>query len=250
MFVKHTIDWNDDKISRLWDYYSITPPYSDIYFSKVFGKQLLNKTGLPLHEPISVLDFGCGPGFIWDHLIATDIKWFYSGVDFSKDAVAILSKKAVGHKQFKGVHHVTRLPLDFPPKHFDAILLFEVIEHLNDDYLDETIREVSRLLKHGGIVVVSTPNEENLADATKFCPDCGAIFHEWQHVRSWSVVSLKTCMSKYGFRVVKAQTLDFAMTDILHRIFAFSKKLLGIKNRKPHLIVSFQKLSLGNELTK
>jgi len=243
MFAKHTIDWDDDKVSRLWDYYSITPPYSDIYFSKVFGRNLLKKSGIPLHEPISVLDFGCGPGFIWDHLSATGINWFYSGVDFSSDAVNILSQKAVGHKQFKGAHHVTRLPLDLPSSHFDAILLFEVVEHLNDTYLDETFREVSRVLKDGGMVIVSTPNEENLADATKFCPDCGAIFHEWQHVRSWSVTSLKTCMAKYGFRVVKAQKLDFSTQGILHQLFVLSKKLLGIKIRQPHLIVSFQKLS-------
>jgi SAM-dependent methyltransferase len=246
MFAKHIIDWDDDKVSRLWDYYSITPPYADIFFSKVFGKQLLNKTGLPLHESISVLDFGCGPGFVWDHLIASDIKWIYSGVDFSKDAVAILSKKAVGHKQFMGAHHVTRLPLNLPPNHFDAILLFEVIEHLNDNYFDETILEVSRLLKQGGMVIISTPNEENLADATKFCPDCGAIFHEWQHVRNWSVASLKSCMAKYGFRLVKAQKLDFSATGILRQLFTLSKKLLGIKNRQPHLIASFQKLSTLN----
>jgi 2-polyprenyl-3-methyl-5-hydroxy-6-metoxy-1,4-benzoquinol methylase len=242
MVPKHRIDWNDDTVSRLWDYYSKTPPYSAIYFSKLFGRQLIKKSGLPFNTPLSVLDFGCGPGFIWDHLCAARTLWQYTGLDFSSDAIAILSEKANGHSHFEGAHHITKLPSELQSEQFDAVLLFEVVEHLNDVYLDETLREVFRLLKNGGIVVVSTPNEENLSEANKFCPECGAIYHEWQHVRSWSVASLTSCFAKYGFDLVKAQTLDFTVTGLLRRLYAFYQSLTGSNNKKPHMVATFRKL--------
>lgn len=60
VFKEHEIEWGDRKVSRLWNYYSRTPPYSEIYFSKLFGHHILRQSGLPLRESLVVLDFGCG----------------------------------------------------------------------------------------------------------------------------------------------------------------------------------------------
>jgi 2-polyprenyl-3-methyl-5-hydroxy-6-metoxy-1,4-benzoquinol methylase len=240
VYQNHEIEWDDEKVSRLWDYYSKTKPYSNMYFSKVFGSQLLNMSGLPFHESLSVLDFGCGPGFIWEHITNKAIKWLYTGVDFSPVAVNELSKKAGDNEQFCGGRHVLELPLNLPDSSFDAILLFEVVEHLNNTQLDETLREVSRLVKSGGKVVVSTPNEEDLTESTKFCPECGATFHEWQHVRTWNVSSLETCFTKYGFNMCTARTLDFG-AQARNRLINFLRKILRVKFREPHMIATFVK---------
>jgi 2-polyprenyl-3-methyl-5-hydroxy-6-metoxy-1,4-benzoquinol methylase len=238
--LNHNIEWDDEKVSRLWDYYSKTKPYSSMYFSKVFGSHLLKESSLPLRESISVLDFGCGPGFIWEHINSNVIRWLYTGVDFSHVSIETLTKKAGEHEQFCGGYHVAKLPLSMSPDSFDAILLFEVVEHLNDAQLDATLREVSRLVKPGGKVVVSTPNEENLSDSEKFCPECGATFHEWQHVRSWSVSSLEMCFAKYGFNMCNVKTLDFAAQG-RHRVVNLFKKSLRIKVNEPHMIAAFVK---------
>lgn len=237
----HAIEWSDDKVSRLWDYYSKTAPYKNIYFSKIFGSQLLCRSSLPFYEPISVLDFGCGPGFIWDHMLSAGIKWLYTGLDFSSDAINVLSEKASGCSQFKGAHRVVQLPSCLPDNSFDAVLLFEVVEHLNDEHLDQTLREVSRVLKHGGRLVVSTPNKENLSEAMKFCPDCGAIFHEWQHVRSWNSETLTSCVKNYRFSLINSSVLDLARTSMLHIFVDKIKKVLGFNIRYPHLVSVYEK---------
>jgi len=37
VFSEHPIVWDDEKVRRLWDYYSRTPPYRDMYFARLFG---------------------------------------------------------------------------------------------------------------------------------------------------------------------------------------------------------------------
>lgn len=246
IFNEHKIEWDDKKVSRLWDYYSRTPPYSDIYFSKLFGHQILRQSGLPLDVPLSALDFGCGPGFIWDHLRRMNSSWQYTALDFSSDSIRKLIEKAGGDDHFKGAQHVSSLPIDMPELQFDVILLFEVVEHLNDAYLSGTLNEVARLLKSGGVVVISTPNEEKLSTAEKFCPECGAIFHEYQHVRNWSVEGLTACLKDYGFDLRLAKTLDFSTKDFtahgfFRRIKRIARKLLTGDPGTPHMVAVFQK---------
>lgn len=245
-FVEHEIKWDDDKVSRLWDYYSRTPPYSEIYFSKLFGHHILRQSGLPLKTSLEVLDFGCGPGFIWDHLQGIGSNWQYTALDFSPNSVKRLKEKASGNKKFRGAQHVRSLPTDLPALQFDVILLFEVVEHLNDDYLSDTLAEVARLLKKGGVVVISTPNEEDISKSRKFCPECGAIFHEYQHVRNWSVDTLTTCLKSYGFDLRMAKTLDFTTQDftamgLFRKFKRIAHRLLKGNLTVPHMVAVFQK---------
>ena len=239
-FREHPIQWTDQQVSRLWDYYSRTPPYSEIYFSKRFGDQLLKRSGLPLDEDLRVLDFGCGPGFIWDHLQALNARCEYTGIDFSPDSIRKLSEKASGQSRFGGAHVITGLTTPFPDATFDGVLLFEVVEHLKDEYLNATLREISRVLKQSGVLVISTPNDEDLRASTRFCPECGAIFHDWQHVRKWTVESLRERLKSYGFEIRAAQTLDFSAQGARGQVMRFARRLIGRKVN-PHMIASFQK---------
>jgi 2-polyprenyl-3-methyl-5-hydroxy-6-metoxy-1,4-benzoquinol methylase len=247
IFREHEIEWDDKKVSRLWDYYSRTSLCSVVYFSKAFGHHILRHSGLSLGMPLEVLDFGCGPGFIWNHLSQMEARWQYTALDFSPDSVKKVNEMANGHKCFKGAQHVSSLPTDLPEAHFDVVLLFEVAEHLNDAYLDSTLAEVARLLKQGGVVVITTPNEEDLSKSKKLCPECGAIFHEWQHVRSWSVASLSTRLKQHGFSLRMAKTLDFTTQDftaqgVFRKIKRIARRLLNGDPGTPHMIAVFQKV--------
>ena len=241
MYFEHPIEWPDDKVSRLWDYYSRTPPYSEVYFSKLFGANILKKSGLPITQDIEILDFGCGPGFLWDHACNLQAKWNYSALDFSPDSVAKVIKKGVGHPNFKGAYSVTEMPTSLPSEYFDAVLLIEVVEHLTDAHLHGTLSEITRLLKPGGVVVISTPNNEDMAASTRFCPDCGAIFHQWQHVRSWDLNSLSMVLRQYGFEIVRYEVLDFCAQGLFRQLLRFVKKFLRGNFYSPHMIATFQK---------
>ncbi len=240
-FAEHPIEWDDAKVSRLWDYYSRTPPYSEMYFSKVFGDRILRRTGLPLEAPLEVLDFGCGPGFLWDHLRAMDSAWRYTGLDFSSDSVALVRNKAQGNPRFVDAHYVSRLPVSLAPGQFDVVLLIEVVEHLKDEYLDGTLAEAARLLKRGGVTVITTPNEEDLSKATKICPECGAIFHEWQHVRRWSAQTLTERMRPHGFAPRRVQAVDFGTQGPLAHMIRLARRMLRGNPGTPHLLGVYQR---------
>jgi 2-polyprenyl-3-methyl-5-hydroxy-6-metoxy-1,4-benzoquinol methylase len=239
--VDHPITWDAEKIERLWNYYAKTPPYSNAYFAKAFGTQIIRRSKLPIHEQLKVMDFGCGPGFIWDHLRAISAKWSYAGIDFSGKSVSVLNAKAARHPQFLGAFHVERLPSPLSRDEFDAVLLIEVIEHLGDDYLQATISEIWRLLKRGGVVVLTTPNDEDLSESTKYCPECGAIFHEWQHVRSWNRETLRAYMAKNGFHQRSSQAIDLAAQGPVGWTYWFIKRALRPRMKLPHIIAVFEK---------
>ena len=120
-YKEHEINWTDEKVSRLWDYYSRTPPYSEMYFSKSFGHHILRKSGLPLEAKLDVLDFGCGPGFIWDHLRQLNSNWQYTALDFSETSVSKVTAKASGDGRFSGAEHVRSLPTKLASSKFDIV---------------------------------------------------------------------------------------------------------------------------------
>lgn len=77
----------------------------------------------------------------------------------------------------------TQLP--FNNDFFDAITMFDVLEHINDH--EKAISEAKRVLRSGGYILVSTPNENWRFPYYNFmkywCPSETDIMAEWGHVR-------------------------------------------------------------------
>jgi 2-polyprenyl-3-methyl-5-hydroxy-6-metoxy-1,4-benzoquinol methylase len=95
-----------------------------------------------------ILDVGCAAGFFLK--VAQDRGWDVAGVDLSVDMAAYAS-------QLIGRPIAPRVSaLDAAPASFDAITLWEYIEHIPDPR--EELRRLLWLLKPGGILALSTPN--------------------------------------------------------------------------------------------
>jgi SAM-dependent methyltransferase len=81
------------------------------------------------------------------------------------------------------VGDATRLP--FPDASFDAVTMFDVIEHVPDDAA--ALSEALRVLRPGGCLLLSTPNERWRFPYYRFmrplCPSEEAMFAAWGHVR-------------------------------------------------------------------
>ncbi|WP_319419968.1 class I SAM-dependent methyltransferase [Pleurocapsa sp. FMAR1] len=77
----------------------------------------------------------------------------------------------------------TALPFD--DRSFDAVTMFDVLEHIPDD--KKAICEALRILKPGGFLLVSTPNENWRFPYYSFlksiCPPEKEVMDEWGHVR-------------------------------------------------------------------
>ena len=73
-------------------------------------------------------------------------------------------------------------PLDFADESFDYVISFQVIEHIKQDH--EFVKEVCRVLRKGGVFIVSTPNAP--MSLTR---------NPW-HVREYTSQELKELLSK------------------------------------------------------
>jgi GT2 family glycosyltransferase/SAM-dependent methyltransferase len=75
--------------------------------------------------------------------------------------------------------------LPFESASFDAVTMFDLIEHVPDD--QQAIAEALRVLKPGGYLLLSTPNEHWKFPYYGFmkpiCPDESVVMAEWGHVR-------------------------------------------------------------------
>lgn len=105
-----------------------------------------------------VLDFGCGPG-----TFAIRMAGYCKsvvGVDITKEFIteAIQAFAALGLKNASAIH-VAPYALPFRSASFDAVLMVDVIHHLDD--IPSSLKEVLRVLKPGGKILVFEPNKLN-----------------------------------------------------------------------------------------
>lgn len=236
----HEITWSQEKVKRLWDFYGVNLLRSQ-YFSFHSGKYILDyiRHHVKLDGLKSVLDFGCGPGYLLEQLVKMMVRGKCYGLDFSKASVDEINKKLRNVPNFGGALYIDKLPSSFEDNSMDMVISIEVIEHLPDEQLSDMLKEIYRILKPEGYIVITTPNREDLAENKTICPECGCIFHRWQHVRTWNISSLEDLMIKNKFKLLHKNETYFnlpprGMKSILNSI----KIMLG-RNReyhKPHLI--------------
>lgn len=203
------ISWTAEKVSRLWNYYASNSSYENQYFSNHSGKYILSYVRKRVNfKGKDILDFGCGPGYLLQYLSSLGINKM-TGLDFSKESVDRLNDKFKGNKKFAGAVCVNSLPSSLDDASMDIVIAVEVVEHLSDSQLRKTLNEIHRLLKPGGHIIVTTPNNEDLEASKTICPECGCVFHRWQHIRSWNAVSLRELMEQYGFATDVASQILF-----------------------------------------
>lgn len=115
-------------------------------------------------QPSSVLDLACGIGY-GSALLADALKCRVVGVDIDTGAI----QYARQHYASEGTEFIqadARL-VELEPASFDAVVSFETIEHVPFDL--ELLQKFYRVLKAGGSLLVSTPNQDVMPfDAEKF----------------------------------------------------------------------------------
>ncbi len=138
-----------------------------------------------------ILDIGCATGLLLNHLRLQG--WETEGVEICK------ASADYARDQFNlSVHDTNLFECSFPNDHFPVIHFSHVIEHVPAP--SDFLKEVYRILKPGGYIIVTTPNIEGLF---------ARIFRKnWRSVRTdhlflFSKKNLHDLLKQCGFNVLK-----------------------------------------------
>ena len=114
-----------------------------------------------------VLDFGCGRGEILVQTAKSGAEAF--GVDYASAAIKLSKQSLVKSKSSAKVFKIEKERLSFFDNFFDVIFLLDVIEHLNPTQLKAVLKELRRVLKPQGRLIIHTgPNKEWLEIGYKY----------------------------------------------------------------------------------
>lgn len=163
-----------------------------------FIKSIALKKKLKLINSLSdkgnILDIGAGTG---DFLkCALNDGWSVTGIEPSEKA------KQIGKQ--KGITYHSQLS-DFPNNSFDIITMWHVLEHVPD--LDNQIKELKRLIKPTGTILVAVPNF-NSFDANyygKFWAAFDVPIHLWH----FSKTAIQKLFAKENINLVKVLPMKF-----------------------------------------
>ena len=131
--------------------------------------------------PGTLLDLGCAMGFLLD--LARDRGWTVEGVELSEYAYLHAVEKL-----HLPVRHGTLYDAEFDDGKFDAVTLFDVIEHFPNPRKE--IREVARVLRPGGIFAVTTPDvagtsPSRIGKASSIQSSCWMFWNTWWMTRKF-----------------------------------------------------------------
>jgi SAM-dependent methyltransferase len=230
----HNVSWTPEQVARFWDWMGAQPAMREAYFSRERGDAILDvaKRYVRLKNSVAI-DLGAGPGYLTEKLMRRGANVL--AADTSWASVDALSNRLQGQPRFLGAYTIDDGQVPLPDAIADLIFVIETVEHLDREALPFLMNEVYRLLKRGGAVVITTPNDENLLQASVLCPECGCVFHNMQHVRSWTLSSLKQCMEEYKLHTVVCCATVFGRVPAFLRPFnRYAYVASGVK--LPHLL--------------
>ncbi|CAH0118491.1 class I SAM-dependent methyltransferase [Paenibacillus sp. CECT 9249] len=124
----------------------------------------------------TVLDAACGVGYGTKMFEIAGAE-LAIGVDASAETVSYAAMHYAGERAQFMAADIHALP--FPNDSFDIVVSFETIEHIPDGA--EWIRESARVLKEGGLLIISTPNRSRHSPGIYFGEKPHHTFHLFEY---------------------------------------------------------------------
>ena len=168
-----------------------------------------------------ILDVGLGYGVVTFHLSKKGFK-----VVATEHPLAFRKplRKILGDLDVDIVFNRLEEGLPFKDESFDLIVFCDVIEHLEGEVVEGTVKEIYRCLKKGGYVVLSTPNLARFSNILRLAlgksinpplvPEkIGGVYG---HVREFCIQELETIIAKAGFKIKQTHygiMKDFIMAN-------------------------------------
>lgn len=178
---------------------------------------------LPFLEPLAAVhpgglafDIGCGRGEWLEILLEFGFSPF--GMDLDAGMLQACTERGLPAKQGDAVAHLQSLA----DKSQAVVTAFHVVEHIPFEQLQVLTVEALRVLKPGGLLIMETPNPENIAVATR------NFWLDPTHIRPLPPMLLAFLPEFHGFARVSTLRLqepndihtrsDITLTDVLHHV--------------------------------
>ena len=186
-------------------------------------RQRVDDMGIAIGSTHRVLDFGCGCGRTIAWLLRDSDAEFH-GVDVDRDAVD-WCKNHLRDGHF--LANASIPPLPYPDEYFDVVYCLSVFTHLNESMQDLWIQELSRILKPGGVLLLTIYGKgvtEGLDEETKSALNLDGLVHrrsqklrglvpDWYqttwHSRAYIVNRLSAWLGDIHYFVVPDGLQDF-----------------------------------------
>jgi len=142
----------------------------------------------------NVIDIGCGASKVIQNMAEKSI-----GLDIAFNKLSFLKNKGIKPVL---IYSDCNKNLPFKDEYFDTVILSNVIEHLSDS--SKVISEINRVLKKGGVFIISTPDYSTLMWNL-----IGYIYEHLipfaygsAHITKYTFKSLKCLLSAHNFRIL------------------------------------------------
>ncbi|MFI5096528.1 MAG: class I SAM-dependent methyltransferase [Candidatus Acidiferrales bacterium] len=159
-------------------------------------------------------------------------------------------------------------PLPFVDQHFSVITFSETMEHLPVEQLNFVLGEISRVLRPGGLLIASSPNQASLENRIRLCkgksvfdlPDHLAVAKGiFGHIRLYTPAEMSLMMRQRGFSlersVLESNNSAYrgaSLKSLRSRLYAFYERVeqrLGfLRSFGDTWYMVFRKNASGTEL--
>ena len=133
----------------------LDPNHTPWYSKKLLNEHLSRyRLAVPFCKEKTVIELGCGSGYGTKLIAKSGAKKVY-GIDIDELTIKY-AKKFYSHKKITFIK-ASAMHTKLPKNIADVIISFETIEHVTNP--SKMITEINRILKPGGLLIISTPNK-------------------------------------------------------------------------------------------
>ncbi|MFH0864089.1 MAG: class I SAM-dependent methyltransferase [Candidatus Gottesmanbacteria bacterium] len=195
------------------------------YFVARFGKRLAEIE--KRKKPGKILDIGCAVGFLLE--LAQKHGWQVFGVDNSQKVIRYWQKILSPACVFYG----TLYEASYDNQFFDAITIFDTLEHIPD--LHSFFTEIRRILKKDGLLAIAVPDQAGLT--SKILRSHWFDFKSIPHLYFFSPDSLAMVLQQTGFKIILKKS------EVAYQC-SMKENLPKISRFYPHPFIRFSTLLL------
>lgn len=199
------------------------------YSIKYFNHHILHH--LPHDKEANILDIGCGYGRYLKALITSGyINSF--GIDVSQEQINYARDNLflINVEYTDAISYLEKIKCSY-----DAILLLDVIEHIDLDDSIKLLKLIHHSLSNEGILIIQVPNAISPLSIHRY----------WDitHQRAYTVHSIEQCLRLCGFSTIK----HFALPPFIHGVRSFFSTFMWHCFFKP-LLSFYMFVANGNSM--